>query len=507
MAMIIFAMEWSMVNVRSNLQHGIRVLCMGIVAMCLAIILVATSVQLMYAVKMAWTRVMQTAKHACSKGMTDPKDVVFVQESPQPTRTMSSPWPMTPTLRLRPLRRGGRRRWSPHRRATTLKYDPPAQHHCGYAGVKAQKKGTIKDLREAVAQRVYTAFVNDEKVMGREVKSIVASEGHTLAAYMAEIRHTMWASIMEITYAAEHMGINVVINMGREGMHVVGDPKKAQFIIRLVKNHFVVEALHHHRWLQGRTQRNGATTSQCKRGGMQHAEQEDAQEPDWDPDARGQPAPGHNLQPVLAQLRDPPPLPVHPLLRGQVSPYDNAWVSKHAQGPFATTDIPRSAVYVLVVDGETQVGYMWAMGQHPVEDVINEFIQDVILETPIQTTPITATRWDEVARVQLHGQTLVRANPIVDLRVTAWELYQKHRELPLLREANTIAHMIAPKVCTLEATQLRVSMHAPWNELWTVIALDVDTWLVHARAATSNNSFTTAAAYAARSHPQRRKQE
>ena len=164
-----------------------------------------------------------------------------------------------------------------------MKYDPPAQHHCGFAGVlwiagKAQKKAAIKDLREAVAQRVYTAFVNDEKVMGRKVKSIVAGEGHTLAAYMAEIRHTMWASIMEITYAAEHMGINVVINMGKEGMHVVGDHRKAQFIIHLVKNHFVVEALHHHRWTQGRAQQNGATTSQCKRGGMQHAEQEDERE-------------------------------------------------------------------------------------------------------------------------------------------------------------------------------------------------------------------------------------
>ena len=138
-------------------------------------------------------------------------------------------------------------------------------------------------------------------------------------------------------------------------------------------------------------------------------------------------------QPVQPPLDHPQrPRVVHPVMRGVVTPYDSAWVSRHAEGPFATTDILREAAHVLVTDGEQHVGYMWALGTQTVQSIIDEFIQDNMLETPIQTTPIEAMRWDEVARVQLHGQARVRAEVAIDTRATRWELYQRHRELPLL---------------------------------------------------------------------------
>ena len=78
-------------------------------------------------------------------------------------------------------------------------------------------------------------------IFDKRVKDIVAAEELALAAYVAGVKHNMWASIMEVTYALEMHHANVFLNMGKEGAYCVGDPNRAKYVIHLVKQHFIVE--------------------------------------------------------------------------------------------------------------------------------------------------------------------------------------------------------------------------------------------------------------------------
>ena len=114
MAWIFLAVEWSTATLRNNLQHVVASLSLGIVAVIMAIILLVTCMQLSYVVGNAWRMMRRSWKasgsrtscmHAC--GDVDSIDPIWVHDSPMPTKTLSSPWPKTPEMTLRPLRRGG----------------------------------------------------------------------------------------------------------------------------------------------------------------------------------------------------------------------------------------------------------------------------------------------------------------------------------------------------------------------------------------------------------------
>ena len=104
----------------------------------------------------------------------EPVEVILIEESPIPTRSWSSPWPLAPnpTRRRRSPAsfRGGMRRRG-HARHTTLLVNPYKAHHCAYECVLRMSKrrvsmACIKELRAAVAQIVLEWFRNDTVVCG-----------------------------------------------------------------------------------------------------------------------------------------------------------------------------------------------------------------------------------------------------------------------------------------------------------------------------------------------------
>ena len=98
-------------------------------------------------------------------------------------------------------------------------------------------------LRKGVANEIYKGFIEDRVVCRKRVRDIVASEGMTLVAYMARTEHELWASIMEITYAAEIKNIKVDANMGGGEIYRIGNQgaKKTWKTICLVDGHYIVK--------------------------------------------------------------------------------------------------------------------------------------------------------------------------------------------------------------------------------------------------------------------------
>ena len=95
------------------------------------------------------------------------------------------------------------------------------------------------------------------------------------------------------------------------------------------------------------------------------------------------------------------------LMNGPTSPYEHLWKTRDATGPYSDKDVEKKEpLPVLVVDGEHRVGYVWAPPDSPVNDVVQEFKDTLILESIVDITPAMAKRWKEVARLHLHGQTV-----------------------------------------------------------------------------------------------------
>ena len=106
-----------------------------------------------------------------------------------------------------------------HKRKITHLYNPSLRHHCGYlcllkAAKQFSSKRIVSLLRHQVAERVRTAFLADEQVHDLKVRHVVAQRGHNLASYLAQIKDSQWASMVEMHYAAQILNIAVYLDMG-----------------------------------------------------------------------------------------------------------------------------------------------------------------------------------------------------------------------------------------------------------------------------------------------------
>ena len=181
----------------------------------------------------------ESEKHA-SKG-----EPILVPESPVPTRSarlMTSETHRKMNESYRARRRGGSRRYSSHRRCTTKSYDPPSLHDCGFACIlKAAgyqvNAHEVEKLREKVAARVYKAYLDDEIVHDMSVRNMIQSTDHTLAAYLAKLRYTLWASPIELCFAADALHVDIAISIKGSMIHHGAKPR---FIVRLAKQHYTL---------------------------------------------------------------------------------------------------------------------------------------------------------------------------------------------------------------------------------------------------------------------------
>ena len=100
-----------------------------------------------------------------------------------------------------------------------------------------------------MAERVRIAFLADEEVHDLKVRQVVAQQGHNLASYLAQIKDSQWASMVEMQHAAQILNIAVYLDMGKctykvgEGFSM-GMVKLRQNHYRLYKTHRKKAAVH-----------------------------------------------------------------------------------------------------------------------------------------------------------------------------------------------------------------------------------------------------------------------
>ena len=187
----------------------------------------------------------------CMKGQkTDMEEekpvVILVQDSPEPTRTWSSPFAPTPMRRAK-ARYGGRRRF-PSLKVNTLRHDPKEAGHCAYSCViaAAGKKPTlrlIRDLRQQVAMRLRDMHVQNLHVADMPIRELIRLSEHNLASYVAATAWDMWASQYEIMIACEIMKVGAYIRVGEQKLCVRQDDQKVRWCIRYKNKHYTLHRI------------------------------------------------------------------------------------------------------------------------------------------------------------------------------------------------------------------------------------------------------------------------
>ena len=196
-------------------------------------------------------------------------EVVLVQESPQPTRTMTSPFTPTPSLarrrRLLCAERGGGRRIKTHSRVRTRIHNPSLPHHCGYScALRASRRRVtlakiVVKLRHEVALRIQQAFYNNETKANVNIRKLVLSCASDLDQYLMHVKSNQWASIVELSFAADILNTSYYVAVGKNIQHVgVGD---TNHVLVLAKSHYVLMKMH-------RKEAANGMTDNMKRGGM-----------------------------------------------------------------------------------------------------------------------------------------------------------------------------------------------------------------------------------------------
>ena len=208
---------------------------------------------------------------------------------------------------------------------------------------------------------------------------------------------------------------------------------------------------------------------------------EDLAEIAWDDDMR---RPMHISPPRSTALRSRSrerPVPVltetaRCLMRHPPSEYYDAWWSKETTVRPPSSE--RQLMNVLLTHGEHHVGYVWAYKTAYAHEIVNELMEDLKLDSYVEIVPAQARRWDEVARLTIPNAAVVQARSPIDTRVSRWELYQAHKEIPMMKNGMVVRYVVIPQVTSLKGAQVRLNMHAPWEETWKIMAIDADNWVV-----------------------------
>ena len=156
-------------------------------------------------------------------GVAAPAQIILVQDSPSPTKHFCSPFLPTPKRRCQraPARRGGHRRWSQHRRSLTLQFNPNSKYDCGYlCALKIAKLPTTNNrvawLRQMTAARVKHGYINGLRAANMNVRDVVQASDQSLAAYVADVAHRQWASVIELEYALKELKVSTMLEVNGE---------------------------------------------------------------------------------------------------------------------------------------------------------------------------------------------------------------------------------------------------------------------------------------------------
>ena len=299
-AAVMVGLDPTMLNHR-QLQINALML-MGLLVITVAAALV--SLKVMKYVEKMMQKEVEAHAHAFMTGtLRTEMEIETILDSPEPTRMTRTPstWKSSMrTMRRVPkraqARRGGRRmRITGHRRCLTQRWDPTTPGECAYscllraAGIKESKE-ELSHLRACTSQVVKTMFLDDEYVGEVGVRNLINQSGHTLNAYLAQVRHRQWASIVEACAAALVLGIAVYFADGDMIQKIgVGN---AKYILRLHSGHFTLRAWHRKvpKGVHGMSPMTGGAAERQPleapqgRGGMrrEHHEEDQDDEGEWD---------------------------------------------------------------------------------------------------------------------------------------------------------------------------------------------------------------------------------
>ena len=179
-------------------------------------------------------------------GHEERKEIIYVPESPMPSLTLSSPRNSPPVQLPHRFRRAGATRLMSHRRMKTKTFDPGLPGHCGYqavlkaSGVKPSLQ-KVKQLRNKVADAFLEARLASRDVAGIDLHDLLRHEEMTLSAYCAAIRSSQWASVVEISLAAEVLGSSLLY-CGEQTVKIgEGRPR---FAVRKIRSHYILQKIH-----------------------------------------------------------------------------------------------------------------------------------------------------------------------------------------------------------------------------------------------------------------------
>ena len=112
--------------------------------------------------------------------------------------------------------------------------------------LRAVGKGTsakqVAALRATTAELIEQAWHADEEVNGISVQTMVMNAGVSLHAYLHHLRHRLWASEVELHYAARALGIAVLFKDGKR-ITALGSGK-IKGVVVLRKAHYTLHKSH-----------------------------------------------------------------------------------------------------------------------------------------------------------------------------------------------------------------------------------------------------------------------
>ena len=127
-----------------------------------------------------------------SQNQSTEPEIICIEESPLPTRNLSSPRP-SPFLPVQHVRRAGAVRLRMHRRRKTLFFNPSLPNHCGYQAVlRAAGLRTdishVRWLRKRVSEEFYKARLESRSIAGVDPHQLLVQEGKSLAAFAGRLQ-------------------------------------------------------------------------------------------------------------------------------------------------------------------------------------------------------------------------------------------------------------------------------------------------------------------------------
>ena len=177
---------------------------------------------------------------------------ILIEDSPPPSRTLSSPFRRTPSSQAgTPALRAGKRRLRSHRRHHTVAYDPSGRGDCGYQcllkmACERPTRAKIKLLRSKTAEYIKEAAIRGEDVGSVNLPRAMKEKMQTPEDYARDVRRKQWASAAELTMASKVLNITTTL-YSKYGVETINEDPKARktgCVIYMRNQHYLLKHKH-----------------------------------------------------------------------------------------------------------------------------------------------------------------------------------------------------------------------------------------------------------------------